>query len=185
MTAALSIHPTVARLLCLRGFGDPAVADRFLNPSLDHLHDPFLLDRHGAGRGAARTGADARRADRGARRLRRRRHHLDRHPPPRARDARRQGESTSSRSGCATATDCSLRRSIGCTPSKIDVIVSVDCGIRGTEAAQRARELGLDLIITDHHEPEGTLPGRARRSSIPSVTTAPIPTRTSPASAWR
>ena len=34
----------------------------------------------------------------------------------------------------------------------------MDCGIRGTEAALRARELGVDLIITDHHEPEGTLP---------------------------
>ena len=43
LAAALNLHPTVARLLCLRGFGDPAVADRFLNPSLDHLHDPFLL----------------------------------------------------------------------------------------------------------------------------------------------
>ena len=34
----------------------------------------------------------------------------------------------------------------------------MDCGIRGTEAALRARELGVDLIITDHHEPDGTLP---------------------------
>ena len=33
--------------------------------------------------------------------------------------------------------------------------MSVDCGIRGTEAARRARELGVDLIITDHHEPDG------------------------------
>ena len=38
------------------------------------------------------------------------------------------------------------------------VIVSVDCGIRATEAAVRARELGVDLIITDHHEPDTTLP---------------------------
>jgi single-stranded-DNA-specific exonuclease len=37
-------------------------------------------------------------------------------------------------------------------------VISVDCGIRGTEAALRARELGIDLIITDHHEPDGTLP---------------------------
>ena len=43
LAAALNLHPTVARLLCLRGFRDPADADRFLNPSLDHLHDPFLL----------------------------------------------------------------------------------------------------------------------------------------------
>src|SRR6185295_4108045 len=32
-----------ARLLCLRGLSDPALADRFLNPSLEHLHDPFRL----------------------------------------------------------------------------------------------------------------------------------------------
>jgi single-stranded-DNA-specific exonuclease len=34
----------------------------------------------------------------------------------------------------------------------------VDCGIRATEATLRARAVGVDLIITDHHEPEGTLP---------------------------
>ena len=38
------------------------------------------------------------------------------------------------------------------------LIISVDCGIRATEAAIRARELGVDLIITDHHEPEADLP---------------------------
>ena len=37
-------------------------------------------------------------------------------------------------------------------------MVSVDCGIRGAEAARRARELGVDLIITDHHEPDAELP---------------------------
>jgi single-stranded-DNA-specific exonuclease len=36
--------------------------------------------------------------------------------------------------------------------------VSVDCGIRGAEAARRARDLGVDLIITDHHEPDDHLP---------------------------
>src|SRR5918999_1803621 len=40
----------------------------------------------------------------------------------------------------------------------VRLIISVDCGIRGTEAARRATELGVDLIITDHHEPEGELP---------------------------
>jgi single-stranded-DNA-specific exonuclease len=38
------------------------------------------------------------------------------------------------------------------------LIVSVDCGIRAGAAADRARELGVDLIITDHHEPDTTLP---------------------------
>jgi single-stranded-DNA-specific exonuclease len=41
----------------------------------------------------------------------------------------------------------------------VRLIVSVDCGIRGVEAARRARELGVDLIVTDHHEPDDELPG--------------------------
>ena len=40
----------------------------------------------------------------------------------------------------------------------VALVISVDCGIRGAEAARRARELGLDLIITDHHEPDTELP---------------------------
>ena len=43
LAAALNLHPTIARLLCMRGFTDPETAERFLNPSLDHLHDPFRL----------------------------------------------------------------------------------------------------------------------------------------------
>ena len=43
LAAALKISPVVAKLLCQRGLSDPELADRFLNPSLDHLHDPMLL----------------------------------------------------------------------------------------------------------------------------------------------
>lgn len=32
------------------------------------------------------------------------------------------------------------------------LVVTVDCGITAVAAAQRAKELGLDLIITDHHQ---------------------------------
>jgi len=38
------------------------------------------------------------------------------------------------------------------------LIITVDCGISGFEAAQLAAELGIDLIITDHHQVEGELP---------------------------
>ncbi|TVQ31591.1 MAG: single-stranded-DNA-specific exonuclease RecJ [Phycisphaeraceae bacterium] len=37
------------------------------------------------------------------------------------------------------------------------VVVSVDCGVGAVEPARRARELGLDLIITDHHTPPTSL----------------------------
>src|ERR1043165_4268084 len=40
---ALRVPPVVARLLQQRGLSDPDDADRFLNPRLTHLHDPFLL----------------------------------------------------------------------------------------------------------------------------------------------
>jgi single-stranded-DNA-specific exonuclease len=40
----------------------------------------------------------------------------------------------------------------------IKLVFSADCGIGALEPAKRARELGLDLIITDHHEPGEVLP---------------------------
>jgi len=38
------------------------------------------------------------------------------------------------------------------------LIVSVDCGVTNFEAAERAAELEIDLIITDHHEVREQLP---------------------------
>ncbi len=37
----------------------------------------------------------------------------------------------------------------------VSLIISVDTGIRAFAAAETARRLGLDLIVTDHHLPEG------------------------------
>ena len=41
------------------------------------------------------------------------------------------------------------------------VVVTADCGIRAVEAARVARGLGVDLVITDHHEPGDALPEAA------------------------
>jgi single-stranded-DNA-specific exonuclease len=38
------------------------------------------------------------------------------------------------------------------------LLVTVDCGIRAQQEAQRARDLDMDLIVTDHHFPGETLP---------------------------
>ena len=38
------------------------------------------------------------------------------------------------------------------------VIVSVDCGVTAVTEAALARELGIDLIVTDHHHPPAKLP---------------------------
>src|SRR5438128_3069877 len=157
LAAALRIAPPVARLLCQRGFSDPELAARFLNPTLDHLHDPWLL-------------ADMRAA-------------VDRILGAIARKERIAIHGDYDVDGVTSTVI--LRRALemlgadvihfiperlkdgyGLQPAAIDrlhadgvaLVVSVDCGIRGGDAARRARELGVDLIITDHHEPDTDLP---------------------------
>jgi len=39
-----------------------------------------------------------------------------------------------------------------------DLVISVDCGIRALAEVQHAREIGLDIIITDHHTVGEVLP---------------------------
>jgi single-stranded-DNA-specific exonuclease len=157
LAAALHLEPPVARLLCQRGLGDPELANRFLNPSLDHLHDPMTL----AGMRVA----------------------VDRLFAAIARREKIAVHGDYDVDGITSTVI--LRRTLellgaevvhfipermrdgyGLQKAAIDrlhsegvsLIVSVDCGIRGAEAAVRARELGVDLIITDHHEPDAELP---------------------------
>ncbi len=40
----------------------------------------------------------------------------------------------------------------------VDLVISVDNGITAIEEMVEARRLGMDVIITDHHEPSSTLP---------------------------
>jgi single-stranded-DNA-specific exonuclease len=54
------------------------------------------------------------------------------------------------------------------------VIVSVDCGVTAVKEAGLARELGIDLIVTDHHHPPAELPNayalvNPRRPGDPSI----------------
>ena len=42
--------------------------------------------------------------------------------------------------------------------SGTQLLVTVDCGITAFHSAERAAQLGLDLIITDHHQPDVKLP---------------------------
>ena len=40
----------------------------------------------------------------------------------------------------------------------VKLIITVDCGITAISEAQMCKELGIDLVITDHHECKDTLP---------------------------
>jgi single-stranded-DNA-specific exonuclease len=157
LAGAIGVSPVVARLLCLRGFSDPAAADRFLRPSLEHLHDPSrLTDLPRAVERLERAiAAGERIAIHGD---------YDVDGITSTVILRRALELLGGQ--VVHFIPERLRDGYGLQPAAIDrlhadgvhVIVSVDCGIRGMEAADRARELGVDLVITDHHEPDGHLP---------------------------
>lgn len=157
LAAALDLPPIIAHLLVVRGIHDPDEASRFLAPSLDHLHDPFLLADMGRAvdRIAAAIAGRERIAIHGdydvdgvsstvmlRRAIERLGGQVTHFIPERLRDG------------------------YGLNPPAVDrlhaegaqVIVSVDCGIRSDAAAGRARELGIDLLVTDHHEPDAALP---------------------------
>ena len=157
LTAELDISPVTARLLCIRGLGELERARRFLSPSLDDLLDPFAL-------------ADMRPAvDRilGA---------IERHERIAIHGDYDVDGVTSTvilrRALELLGADVThfiperLRDGYGLQPASLDrlhadgvrLVISVDCGIRGVEAALHARTLGLDLVITDHHEPDTELP---------------------------
>jgi single-stranded-DNA-specific exonuclease len=154
----LKISPVIARLLAIRGLGTVDAASRFLNPSLDHLLDPMLL---------ADMGPAVERLLRAIAQRERIAVHGD-----------YDVDGITSTVILRRALELlggdvvhfipeRLRDGYGLQPAALDrlhaegvqVVVSVDCGIRGADAARRARELGMDLIITDHHEPDTELPG--------------------------
>ncbi|MDR3335844.1 MAG: single-stranded-DNA-specific exonuclease RecJ [Treponema sp.] len=45
-----------------------------------------------------------------------------------------------------------------CVQNSITLIITVDCGISCIAEIEKANELGIDVIITDHHNPQETLP---------------------------
>ncbi len=56
----------------------------------------------------------------------------------------------------------------------VTLVITVDCGITAVEEARHARDIGLDLVITDHHECVGALPEAVaavdpKRPDCPSV----------------
>ena len=40
----------------------------------------------------------------------------------------------------------------------VGLMITVDCGISGIEEVKRAKELGLKVVVTDHHSPDNVLP---------------------------
>jgi len=153
----LGIAPVTARLLCIRGISDLDQARRFLSPSLDDLLDPFALtDMPIAVDRILRAIANRERI---------------------AIHGDYDVDGVTSTVILRRALELlgadvihfipeRLRDGYGLQPASLDrlaaqgvqLVISVDCGIRGVEAAAHATVLGLELIITDHHEPDTELP---------------------------
>lgn len=157
LSESLGIGLVTARLLCQRGIVSPGEAARFLKPSLDHLHDPFALADMGVA--VERVLAAISRKERVAihgdydvdgitstvileRMIAALGGQVTHFIPERIRD------------GYGLQVPAVERLHA----DGVRLIISVDCGIRSMDAARRAADLGIDLIITDHHEPGRELP---------------------------
>jgi single-stranded-DNA-specific exonuclease len=157
----LSVSPILAQILSARGYEDPAPARTFLNSKLNELHDPELLP--GVGAAADRIVAALQAGRRitiygdydvdgvtatsllwhclklaGAQ--------VDYYIPSRLEEGY----------GINSEAIAKLHEE---DPQRL--LVSVDCGIGSVVEAALAKQLGLELIITDHHHIGPQLPDAA------------------------
>jgi single-stranded-DNA-specific exonuclease len=154
---ALKIHPILCELLVQRGISDFEASKKFFRPSLDHLHDPWLMK-------------DMRKA-------------VDRIKEAVAHQQKILVFGDYDVDGTTSVATLfqflsQLSQNIdyyiphrykeGYGISKIgidyakendfDLIISVDCGIKSTELITYAKSLEMDFIICDHHLPDEILP---------------------------
>lgn len=170
--------PLRDRVLAARGFADPSIAEAFLNPTLSRLHPPEclpdmdraatrILEALAAGETIAIYGdydVDGITATailvRMLRQLR-----------PDARVLTYVPHRLEEGYGL----NAEAMRSLAGDGAR--VVVSVDCGITAVAEAQVARELGIDLIITDHHTPPAEQAACPKAHSVvhPGLPWAPAP----------
>ncbi len=170
VAGSLQCHPAVAAALVNRGVSDPRAAERFVRPRLSHLADPFSMKD----------------MDRAVHRIL-------------AAVARREriivfGDYDAD-GVTATALMLDFLESLGARAewyiphrtlegygfkerhvplfSGAGLVITVDTGIGGASAVAAARKAGIDVVVTDHHLPEGPLPEAAavvnpKRDDCPS-----------------
>lgn len=151
------LSPLVARILANRGIVSPEDIKKFLSPSLEYLYSPFLMkDMEKA---VSRISKAIDNSEKilifgdydvdgvtatallyrffksiGSR--------VDFYVP----DREREGYGLS-REGVEKAREAG-----------IDLVITCDCGINAFEEIELAKSFGMDVIVTDHHEPGDVLP---------------------------
>ena len=160
LAADINVSPSIARILIRRGIDTYDRAKDFFRPSLELLHDPFLMD--GMQKAVDRLSHAFSHQEtififgdydvdgtNGAAMLylfiRNMGHPEDKvyyHIPDRIKEGYGLSKPGIDR---AKEHDAAL-------------MIAVDCGITAIEQVAYARSLGIDVIICDHHEPGGELP---------------------------
>jgi single-stranded-DNA-specific exonuclease len=152
----LKVDPVVAELLLQRGIDNYEAAEQFFRPSLEDIHDPFLMQDMDRAVDRLQEAIDE-----GQRVLLFGDYDVDGttavalmysflkdtlavdyYIP----DRYKEGYGLS-KEGIDTAKE-----------HDVDLIISLDCGIKSVELVAYAQELGIDFIICDHHTPGDTLP---------------------------
>lgn len=154
----LEIPPLVAQLLYIRGATTPELAYQFLNPSPEYLSDPF--DLSGVDRAVERLRLAR---ERGEKVLVFGDYDVDGITGTAVLYNALRDYGIQS---CSYDMPNRLEEGYGISPERvyqardehISLIVTVDNGISAWDAAEAARDTGIELLITDHHEPENSLP---------------------------
>jgi single-stranded-DNA-specific exonuclease len=157
LSAATGLSPLLCQLLINRGMTNAAQAKAFLSPSLHDLEDPYLL--HGMARAIERLLRALREQECIAvygdydvdgvtatalllTFFRELGLHVPYYIPERSSE------------GYGLNTDAMHRLA----RDGVRLLITVDCGITAVEEIAVARGLGIDTIITDHHQPPDVLP---------------------------
>ncbi|MDR2665624.1 MAG: single-stranded-DNA-specific exonuclease RecJ [Oscillospiraceae bacterium] len=145
------INPLVSVFLASRGISEPSAADEFLRADLSDIHDPFLmLDMDKA---VERVDGAISRGE-----------HIavygDYDVDGMTASALVAGYLRSRGATCEIYIPGRGEEGYGVNRAALDtllvegisLVVTVDCGITAVAEAEHAKEIGIDLVITDHHE---------------------------------
>lgn len=152
--SALNIPTVMAKILINRGIVDVTKAQHFLEPALENLLDPFLLRDMDLAVDRIWQGIDA-----GEKIMIHGDYDVD----------GVTGTSVLVRTLAALGADVTyyiphrVEQGYGISQQGIDrgraigvtLLISVDCGITAVDEVVYAKEQGIDVVITDHHQPSG------------------------------
>ncbi|HSV95868.1 MAG TPA: single-stranded-DNA-specific exonuclease RecJ [Spirochaetota bacterium] len=154
----LGLDPVIAQLLVRRGLSDAMETDAYINPSLAMLHSPFLMEGMAdavvrldkAVMGGERIGIFADSDLDGLSALAVMERLLDTIGARADRVIRYPVENEDYGLNMRSVEDFNTE--------KVSLLVTLDSGIRDVAEVCRARGLGMDVLICDHHEPGDVLP---------------------------